>query len=128
MNRKNKGISAERELIHKFWDVGWAAFRAAGSGSMKYPSPDVIAGNVLRKLAIECKSLGGNYKHFQKKEIRDLIEFARTFGAEPWIAIRFSNEGWFFINPEDLNESEKGFTISLNIARNKGLLFDEVIK
>ena len=53
MSRKSKGINAERSLIHKFWAHNWAAIRVAGSGSSKYPSPDVLAGNNLRKLAIE---------------------------------------------------------------------------
>lgn len=46
MSHKSKGINAEREIIHLFWSMpGWTACRVAGSGSMKYPSPDVIAGN-----------------------------------------------------------------------------------
>ena len=57
MSRKSKGINAERDLIHKFWNVeGWSAVRVAGSGSMKYPSADVLATNKLRRLAIECKT------------------------------------------------------------------------
>ena len=56
---KKKGINAERELIHMFWAEKWAAIRVAGSGSSKYPSPDILAGNNLRKLAIECKAISG---------------------------------------------------------------------
>ena len=53
MSRKSKGINAERDLIHKFWGTGkWSAVRIAGSGSMKYPSADILATNKLRTLAI----------------------------------------------------------------------------
>jgi Holliday junction resolvase len=58
MKLKAKGSNAERELVHMFWDKGWAAIRVAGSGSSQYPSPDVLAGNNLRKLAVECKASG----------------------------------------------------------------------
>ena len=55
MSRKSVGINAERELIHLFWSSGWSAVRIAGSGSSHYPSPDLIASNIARKLAIEAK-------------------------------------------------------------------------
>ena len=55
MSTKSKGINAERQLIHMFWSVKWTACRIAGSGSSKYPSPDIIAANRARKLAIEAK-------------------------------------------------------------------------
>ena len=51
--RKARGSAAERELVHKFWDAGWAAFRAPASGSMDYEIPDVIAGNAQRKLELK---------------------------------------------------------------------------
>lgn len=128
MNTKQKGTSAERELIRKFWDDGWAAFRAAGSGSTSYPCPDLIAGNILRKLGIEVKSNKGNYQYLKKKEIKELKEFCQTFGAESWIAVKFENQNWFFLTLEDLNETSAGYSISETTARNKGLLFEEVIK
>jgi hypothetical protein len=36
-------------LIQQFWNQGWAAFRAAGSGSARHPSTDIITGNIKRK-------------------------------------------------------------------------------
>ena len=56
MSRKSRGINAERELVHLFNALDeWMCIRTAGSGSQKYPAPDILAGNVLRKIAIECK-------------------------------------------------------------------------
>ena len=55
-NKKKKGTDAERDLIHIFWKNGWAAVRIAGSGSMKYPSPDILAGKNGTLYAIECKT------------------------------------------------------------------------
>jgi len=127
IHKKNKGSNAERELIHLFWNNDWAAMRAAGSGSTRFPSPDVIASNNLRKLAVECKSTSGVNQYFKEKEIAELEKFSRMFGAEPWVAIRFDNEGWYFFSLEDLRKTESQFSMSLRDAKSIGLTFEELI-
>jgi len=124
---KKKGINAERELIHMFWKHGWAAIRVAGSGSSKYPSPDLLAGNNLRKLAIECKAVSSANKYIPSEGISQLEQFSKKFGAEPWIGIRFDNLGWFFLSLEDIIDVGKSFRISKEIAKERGLLFSELI-
>jgi len=127
MSRKSKGINAERDLIHKFWGIeSWVAVRIAGSGSMKYPSADLIVGNKDRKLAIECKTTKKNKKYFSKEEINQLKEFAERFGAEPWIAVKFDKKDWFFVLIEDLNETKKNFYISDEAAPKKGHTIEEL--
>lgn len=127
MSRKSKGINAERDLIHKFWGVeNWGAVRIAGSGSSRFPSPDIVAGNGPRKLAIECKSSKKPFKYLTKEETEQLKLFASIFGAEPWIAVKFDK--WFFLSLEDLKETKKSFVISLEGAKRKGILFEELVK
>jgi Holliday junction resolvase len=129
MSRKSKGINAERDLIHKFWSSdGWAAVRVAGSGSMKYPSADVLATNKLRRLAIECKTSNDPNKYLSKNEIDQLKSFSAVFGAEPWIAVKFDRHEWLFVNTEDLKDSGNNFLVSLDIAEKKGLSFSELLK
>jgi Holliday junction resolvase len=128
MSRKSKGINAERDLVHKFWATGWAAIRIAGSGSSKYPSPDLLVGNNIRKLAIECKTTKGKSKYFPKDEILELKEFSKIFGAESWIAIKFNREPWYFLTLEDLKDTDNGFSANYDSAKNRGLLFEELIK
>jgi holliday junction resolvase len=128
MSRKSKGINAERALIHMFWSIRWAAIRVAGSGSSKYPSPDILVGNNIRKLAIECKASKDKKKYLTKEEIEHLKEFSDIFGAEPWIAIKFDKIAWHFITIEDLKETENNYLVSDEIIKNKGLLFEELIK
>ncbi|MBR9700005.1 Holliday junction resolvase [Candidatus Woesearchaeota archaeon] len=128
MSVKSKGINAERELIHKFWSVGWAAIRVAGSGSSKYPSPDILAGNNLRKLAIECKASGSDIRYLTKKEIDELKEFSQLFGAESWIAVRFDRMEWHFVNLEDLKFTGANYAVTKELIKNKGLLLEEIIK
>jgi len=128
MNRKAKGTGGERELIHKFWNAGWAAFRCAGSGAIKYPVPDLIAGNNLRKIAVEAKVVGGDHKYFARKEVEDLIAFAERFGSEAWLAIKFDNRGWYFISPDDLQETKSLFGASHELCKRRGLSFDEMVE
>jgi Holliday junction resolvase len=60
--------------------------------------------------------------------IAALQEFCTMFGAEPWIAVRFSREPWYFLNIEDLHKTEKNYILSLSRAKSVGLLFEEVTK
>lgn len=128
MSTKSKGINAERELIHLFWSNGWTAIRTAGSGSMKYPSPDILASNIKRKLAIEAKITKDQSKYFTYDEIAQLKEFASKFGAEPWIAVRFKNQDWAFLAIEDLQQTSNNFVVSAELTKLKGLTFKELTK
>ena len=127
MSRKSKGISAERELLHLFWKNDWACIRVAGSGNVSFPVPDLLAGNSVRKLAIECKTIKDNKKYFSDEDIDQITEFSKRFGAEPWLAVKFINVGWYFISLDDLEKTKNNFVVSLGLAKNKGLSFDELI-
>jgi Holliday junction resolvase len=128
MSRKSKGINAERDLVHKFWGCGWASVRIAGSGSMKYPSADILATNKVRKLAIECKTAKNPWKYLEREEIKQLKDFAELFNAEPYVAVKFNKKEWFFLTLEDLEETGKAFMINVKKAEIKGILFEELIK
>ncbi|MBN1376883.1 Holliday junction resolvase [Candidatus Woesearchaeota archaeon] len=132
MSRKSKGIDAERELVHKFNNNGWMAVRIAGSGSMKYPSPDILAGNNIKKIAIECKTTKSNNKYLTRKEVNELRQFANIFGVEPWVAVKFTNKDnknkdWIFLTLEDLKETDKSFVFEYEKAKLLGLSFEELI-
>ena len=127
MSRKSKGTNAERDLVHRFWSKGWPCVRVAGSGCSRYPSPDIIAGNKERMVAIECKTTKDNSKYFPKEEIRLLREFSTQIGAEPWVGIRFGREDWFFLSLDDLKDTGECLMASLDLARQKGLITDELI-
>ena len=113
---KSKGSNAERDLIRRFW--------AAGSGSMHFPSPDILAGNKIRRLAVEVKITKEDKKYFPKEEIKQLINFSSYFGAEAWVAVKFPGAEWMFANPEDLDDT--GSNYILKKESHKGLSFSEV--
>ncbi|NJL44537.1 MAG: hypothetical protein HC945_04485 [Nitrosarchaeum sp.] len=127
MSAKSRGIAAERDLIHKFNESGWVAFRAAGSGSTKYPCPDLIAGNNARKVAVEVKRTTQKAQYFSREEIVDLRFFGERFGAEAWVAIKFFREPWLFVHVEDVQETPSAFVVKLDLARRRGLAFEEFL-
>ena len=126
MTAKQKGCNAERELIHAFWSVSWTACRVAGSGSMKYPAPDIIANKKGINLAIECKATSSKYQYLEKREIDELVAYARMAGARPLIAVRFNRREWRFLNPDDLQCSGLNLVITPELAEARGLTFDEL--
>jgi Holliday junction resolvase len=128
MNRKSKGINAERDLVRMFWDKGWAAVRTPASGAARFPCPDVVASNKLRTLAIECKTSKKTSKYFQDADLEGLRGFSSAFGAEAWIGVKFNNQKWFFINPEDMQRTPQGFSITLNWAKMRGVSFEELLQ
>ncbi|MGB9675417.1 MAG: Holliday junction resolvase Hjc [Candidatus Nanoarchaeia archaeon] len=110
MASKAKGSNAERELVTLLWGLNFAAVRAAGSGVSRFYSPDVLASNGIKTLAIECKSTKHDYQYFEPEQIRQLILFAKQFGAEPWLAVKFSKE-WKFFRPEDAKQTKNFFVV-----------------
>ena len=129
MSRKSKGINAERELLHKFWQTGeWIAMRSPGSGAIRYPCPDLLAGKQGRKLAIECKATKAERQYIRQEQVAELKRFSLIFGAEPCIAVRFDKEKWYFLMLEDIKETEgSNYVITRDSAKNKGLLFEELV-
>ena len=128
MSRKTKGLNAERDLVHKFWKTGkWAAIRVAGSGSMRYPSCDVLATNKIRTLAIECKTSGRKVKYLGADDVDQILTFSKLFQAEPYIAVKFDRKEWLFLSLDDIPKVGITYAISVALAENKGLLLEEVI-
>ncbi|MBI4147372.1 Holliday junction resolvase [Candidatus Woesearchaeota archaeon] len=127
MNTKAKGTKGERELVKVFNENDWVCIRAAGSGSSRYPSPDVLAGNAMRRVAIECKVTADTKKYLLDEEIEQLRTFANKFGAEAWIGVRFPSEPWYFFMLEDIEQTGKSWAISLELAKRKGLKIEELL-
>ena len=112
MSNKSKGSNAERELVSLFTENGWRAARIAGSGVNDESPCDIIVGKIgQRGFTIEAKSSRSDYVYIKKSQIEDFILFSNIIGLKPVIAVRFSYEGWLFINPEQLEDSGKNFVI-----------------
>ncbi|MEM2873932.1 MAG: Holliday junction resolvase Hjc [Candidatus Nanoarchaeia archaeon] len=119
---RSKGSAAERELLTMLWGCNFAAIRAAGSGVQKFYCPDVLASNGNRVIAIECKSTKHKYQYFEPEQIRQLLEFAKMFKAEAWLAVKFSTN-WKFFRPEDLKPTGKALVVT---AKDNAKLFSDI--
>ncbi|MFP4523059.1 MAG: Holliday junction resolvase Hjc [Candidatus Nanoarchaeia archaeon] len=128
MSKKSKGSQAERDLIKRFWEHGWAAMRAAGSGSTQFPSPDIIVGRNGRRLVIEAKITSCDKKYFPEDELIQLRYFGKTFGAESWLAIKFPRQQWCFVSPEDLTPTKTQFVFTKKDMSLKGISFEELVR
>ncbi|MEK6828233.1 MAG: Holliday junction resolvase Hjc, partial [Nanoarchaeota archaeon] len=127
MSSKSKGSKAERELLHLFWSKGLGCIRSAGSGSMKYPGPDLIVSNKVRVLAIECKSTKKTKKYLDKYDVEQLKEFCDIFGAEPWFALRFARKDWLFLSLDDIEKTENGYVIDLEVAETHNFVANGIV-
>jgi Holliday junction resolvase len=125
---KAKGSRAERELLHMFWEHHFWCIRVAGSGSMPLPCPDLLAGKKGKSLAVECKSSKADRIYIEPKQIEELQAFAKGFGAESWIGVRFNNMDWYFVHPKNLGRNGgKKFFVSKDLAVEKGISFAKFI-
>ncbi len=127
INLKAKGTNAERDLVHKFHALGWSCIRVAGSGSTRYPAPDVLAGNGHRRIAIEAKVCSGTRKYFSAEDIEQLMVFAVNFGCEFWLAVKFSRSEWAFFHPEDLKSTKTAFVASVELKDRIGMTLNELV-
>ena len=125
MGNKEKGANAERELYQMFIDNNWRAVRVAGSGVMDNTSCDLIAGKPGKKYCIEVKASKKTSKYITKKQIEQFLIFSQIFGLKPLLALRFNREGWFFLNPKELEDSGKFWKINLEKAKAKGKRFGQ---
>lgn len=124
---KAKGSNAERALVAKFWEAGFASIRVAGSGVSRFPCPDVLASNGTRTIAVEAKATKKDVQYFKEKQITELIEFSRTFGAEPILAVKFSTR-WAFFELFKLRQTPNGdYAVSKKDVEELGMNFDELI-
>lgn len=128
MKLKAKGLNAERELVRMFNEQDWRAVRVAGSGSIKYPAPDVIASNGSRRIVVECKTTKSANQYLDVKQIDELRQFSKALLAEPWVGVRFAGQPWLFVSLEDLSQTNTRYVISIEQARLKGVLFEELIQ
>lgn len=126
MSNKAKGSNAERELLRLFTEQGWRAVRTAGSGVNDDSPCDLIVGKLgKRGCTIEAKSSRKNTIYISKAQIEDFILFSSVIGLTPVIAVRFTYEGWLFLEPIFLKDSGKNWAINRQNAQSFGKRFSQ---
>ena len=99
--RYKKGSDFERFIVNAFWERGWVALRAAGSGKTDKPLPDVVAVRNGRIVLIECKTTTKDRLSL-KKAVENLMDFSLVAGGEAYLAIRFFRKQPRFYNIRDV--------------------------
>lgn len=95
---------------------------------MPFPCPDLLAGKGGKSFAIECKSCKGDRRYITEQQVEELKEFAKGFGAEPLIGMRFNRTGWQFLKPEHLGRNGgKHFFISKDLCQERGISFETLV-
>ncbi|MGB9630391.1 MAG: Holliday junction resolvase Hjc [Candidatus Methanodesulfokora sp.] len=118
-----RGVKAERDLLDLFWSNGIAALRVAGSGSTGHPASDLIAGINGRFFLIEVKTTSGEKVYLDPEEVKELEKLSSMMGAEAWVAVKFkkSERGFYLIKLSDIESTGRGYGISIDLARKKGI-------
>ena len=134
MASNTKGARRERELVRKLDDSEFAVMRAPASGSATNRDlPDVLAGRADQTdgsseplfYAIEAKSSSDNPIYLDSEEVDSLVYFARNFGAQPCIAVRFDRRPWYFFRPEECYTTDGGnYRVKPETATESGTPYD----
>ncbi|EEB74639.1 Holliday junction resolvase Hjc [Thermococcus sp. AM4] len=119
--RYRRGASAERELIHKLEELGFAVVRSAGSKKV-----DVIAGNGKLYLCIEVKSTKGRRIYLSGEDLEKLLSFSQRFGGKPYIAVKFIGREWRFFRAEDISGKRTGKNYRIDYG-DAGMSLEEVV-
>ena len=126
-NKYGKGASAERELLHKLAGQGFAVVRAAGSGTIPLPCPDIVALKNQNILAFECKAWNSAYLNLAHQQMDELKEWAGLAKAALFIGWKIPNKGWLFIEPKHFKKNAKNYSISRKKASKKALALSVIL-
>ncbi|NHJ46662.1 MAG: Holliday junction resolvase [Asgard group archaeon] len=131
----SSGVRAERDLVHRFWNAGFAVLRApASGGGTSLPRPDLIAGSVKHNkfFVVEVKTVKRDILYLDKNQIADLLEFAERLNFTAILAVKFKHrkKGYQFLFVPDqllaVKESEN-YKITYEHAIKNGISFNELI-
>ncbi len=125
MRKKQFGSNAERELLRKIWNVGWACIRVAGSGSTGFPAPDLVLMRDGRSILIEVKSTRNGSIYIREEQLYELNHLREISRAEVYIAAKFVGNGWYFFKLDDIMSDRR---ITLERAQKEGMSFREFVE
>ncbi|MBI5347228.1 MAG: restriction endonuclease [Candidatus Aenigmarchaeota archaeon] len=101
-----KGYTAEREIVHTLYKMGYAVIRTPRSGRICLPSPDIIAAKHGKIIVLECKSRKRAF-NVPAEQVEELREWEKRAGATAYIAWKVAHKGWFFF-PMSVVEENRG--------------------
>ena len=124
MGSYRKGYMAERELVLKLSELGWAVIRAPRSGRMDIPLPDVVAIRNGRVLSFEVKSRKPGFK-MRPEQLSELAEWRNRSGTQVFIALKLPYKGWRCLELDDI--AERNGNVSKGLVDEKSFPLDSLI-
>lgn len=112
MHRYIKGARSERELLDKFYKLGYSVVRSAGSG-VNALGPDILAlkGDVC--FAIECKAWDRGSLSLEPDQFDKLVEWERNTMSKTFVAWKIKNKGWYFIRLGEFTKGERNYNVTM---------------
>jgi len=129
MHRYIKGARSERELLNKFYEMGYSVMRAAGSG-VNALGPDIIA---LRKnvcFAFECKAWDRTSLSLEPEQYEKLVEWERNTDSPTsytFVAWKIKSRGWFFIRLDEFTKGERNYNVTMKNVMATNRTIDSII-
>lgn len=106
-----KGARSERELLNKFYSMGYSVLRSAGSG-VNSLGPDIVVIKDGVCIAFECKAWERNRLSLDMDGFEKLRKWKDNTKFPTFVAWRMNNMGWYFIELEELKAGEKDYSIT----------------
>ncbi|MDE1846030.1 MAG: hypothetical protein KGH53_02005 [Candidatus Micrarchaeota archaeon] len=126
MLRYQKGARGERELLNRFFDLGYSVIRSAGSG-VNSISPDIFVMKGGRGFAFECKAWDKDSISIEWDKWDALKKWEENSKLPMFMAWRMSNVGWFFIRLDEMRKNTKSYSVTKKTAIKIGRVFDNLI-
>jgi Holliday junction resolvase len=106
-----KGARSERELLNRFYSLGYSVMRSAGSG-VNSLGPDILAIKDGVCLAFECKAWERNRLSIDMEGFEKIRKWKENTKFPTYVAWRMNNRGWYFIELEEMKKGEKDYSIT----------------
>ncbi|MDE1856215.1 MAG: hypothetical protein KGH49_03205 [Candidatus Micrarchaeota archaeon] len=126
MNRYVKGARGERELLNRFFDLGYSVIRSAGSG-VNSVSPDILVIKDGKGFAFECKAWDSPAISIEHDKYDSLKKWEQNARLPTFMAWRMSNMGWFFIRLDEMHMNNKSYSITKKRTLQIGRVFENLI-
>ena len=112
MHRYVKGARSERELLNKFYELGYSVIRSAGSG-VNALGPDILALRNKEAICIECKAWDRGSLSLDPEQFTKLLEWERNTSFPTFVAWRMNGKGWYFIRLDEFKKNEKNYSVTM---------------
>ncbi len=112
MRRYVKGARSERELLNKFYELGYSVVRAAGSG-VNALGPDIIAMKKGACFSIECKAWSRGSLSLEPDQFLKLVEWEKNTDGHTFVAWKVDYKGWYFIRLDEFSKGESNYNVTL---------------